>query len=259
MNRRQTQAFDSSLPSPEPSCRGSRHCSRLTRIPPKMSIRKRSNGSRRGGRGWTTLRRSAVGSCTTSWLTRRGHGPGGHRSYAFPTPFAAMPTGRAALRAALIAQWHSEVPRPPRPKRTKGPTPVPRPITVSDNDIVFQQASYMLWNPLVSPALRSALYKLLADVPGVTVSSSAHSDGQRAVEISRMDNSGLPGGMSDGITYATYENPRTGAVLESTITYPPGSDIVTPQDPHGNRTITETTVYLMVTWASAVPADPSGG
>jgi len=173
--------------------------------------------------------------------------------------FAAMPTGRAALRAALIAQWHSEVRPQPRPKRTKGPTPVPRPVTVSDNDIVFQQASAILWNPLVSPALRSALYKVLADVPGVKVNPSARdSRGQRAVELSRTDTSGFPGGKSDGITYATYESPRTGAVLESTVTYPPGSDIVTPQNPHGNGTITDTTVYLSIKWANSVPGSPYG-
>jgi hypothetical protein len=79
------------------------------------------------------------------------------------------------------------------------------------------------------------------------------------VELSRVDNSGLPGGKSDGQTYATYENPVTGAVLESTITYPPGSGIVTPQNPHGNGTVVDSTVYLSVTWASTLPSDPYGG
>jgi hypothetical protein len=175
--------------------------------------------------------------------------------------FAAMPTGRAALRAALIRQWHSEVkaPKPIPSHRKNGPTLVPIPITVSDNDIVFQQASNMLWNPLVSPALRSALYKLLAAVPGVTVNRSAHdSIGRRAVEISRTDDSGLPHGKSDGIAYATYENPATGAVLESTVSYPPG-DEVTPQDPHGTRAYTDTYVYLSIRWESTVPGDPYRG
>ena len=77
--------------------------------------------------------------------------------------------------------------------------------------------------------------------------------------LSRVDNSGLKGGKSDGIIYATYESPGTGAVPESTVTYPPGSDIVTPQDPHGTGTVVDTTVYLTVTWASTIPADPYGG
>jgi len=178
--------------------------------------------------------------------------------------FAAMPTGLAALRAALIIQWDSEHKPVQNPLRTKvsglRATPVPRPVTVTDDDKAFQQASYILWNPLVGPALRSALYKVLAAVPGVTVNPSARdSTGRPAVEISRVDNSGLPGGRSDQEIYATYESPATGAVLESTVTYPPGSDIVTPQDPTGNSTVVDMTVYLSVTWASVIPADPYGG
>ena len=41
------------------------------------------------------------------------------------------------------------------------------------------------------------------------------------------------------------------------MTYPPGSDVVTSQGPHGNSTVVDTTVYLTVTWASAIPADPT--
>ncbi|MGH3168717.1 MAG: hypothetical protein ACRDN0_22905, partial [Trebonia sp.] len=124
----------------------------------------------------------------------------------------------------------------------------------------FQEASDMLWNPLVSPALRSALYKVLASVPGVRVNSAAHdSTGRPAVEISRTDNSGLPAGKSDGISYTTYESPATGAVLESTVTYPPGSGMTSPQDPTGTSTIVDTIVYLNVTWSSAVPANPYNG
>jgi hypothetical protein len=215
-------------------------------------------------------------------------GKGFSRHYS-PTSarFTAMPTGRAALRAALITQWHREQRRTSRSARKafadaaqrarrynlraaaqharghKAPTLVPRlprPITVSGNDIVFQQASSMLWNPLVSPALRSALYKVLAAVPGVRVNRSARdSTGRPAVEISRTDNSGLPGGKSDGITYATYESPATGAVLESTVTYPPGFGPVSAQDPQNNHTEVDATVYLGITWASSVPADPYGG
>ena len=172
---------------------------------------------------------------------------------------AAMPTGLAALRAALITQWDEQNKPVQSPLRTKAPTPRPRPLTVTDDDKVFQQASDMLWNPLVGPALRSALYKLLAAVPGVTVNPSARDSTGLAVELSRVDNSGLPGGRPDGDVYATYESPATGAVLESTVTYPPDSGIVTPQDPTGNSTVVDTTVYLSLTWASTVPADPYGG
>ena len=174
--------------------------------------------------------------------------------------FAAMPTGLAALRAALITQWDEQNKPVQNPLRTKVLAPLPRPLAVTDDDKVFQQASDILWNPLVGPALRSALYKVLAAVPGVTVNNAARdSTGRPAVEISRVDNSGHPGGRSDRIIYATYESPATGAVLESTVTYPPGSDIVTPQDPHGDSTVVDTTVYLTVTRAGAIPADPYGG
>ena len=166
--------------------------------------------------------------------------------------FAAMPTEPAALRAALISQWNSQVGPAARPvQKKKGqPTPVPIPVTVSDNDKVFQQASNLLWYPLVSPALRAALYKVLAAVPGVTVNRAARDSlGKPAVEISRTDSSGYPRGKSDGITYATYESPKTGAVLESTVTYPPG-DVVTPEDPHGTATVTDITIYLGTRWSS---------
>jgi hypothetical protein len=192
-------------------------------------------------------------------------GKGFSRHYS-PTSaqFAAMPTRLAALRAALIAQREKQA-RPAQgsaASRAAHATPAasPLPVTVSDGDMVFQEASDMLWNPLVGPALRSALYRVLASVPGVKVDSSARDSlGRPAVELSRTDNSGLPRGKPDGITYATYESPVTGAVLESTVTYPPGSDVVTPADPHGTGTVVDTTVYLNVTWASSVPADPYGG
>jgi hypothetical protein len=94
----------------------------------------------------------------------------------------------------------------------------------------------------------------------VTVNPSARdSTGQPAVEISRLDTSGRPGGKSDGDIYATYESPATGTTLESTITYPPGSGVVTPQDPQGTSTVVIKTMYLSVTWTSTIPADPYGG
>ena len=54
----------------------------------------------------------------------------------------------------------------------------------SDDDKVFQQASYLLWNPLVSPSLRSALFKVLATVPGVQVNPSTRDSlGRPAIEL----------------------------------------------------------------------------
>lgn len=64
---------------------------------------------------------------------------------------------------------------------------------------------------------------------------------------------------TSSVTCCTAENPVTGAVLESTVTYPPGSGIVTPQDPHGNGAVVDSTVYVSVTWASTIPPNPYGG
>lgn len=184
---------------------------------------------------------------------------------------AQIPTSVPALRATLIAEWRKSlatgIPQPaartglpgPRPS-LPGPQPSARPVPESDDDMVFQQASYLLWNPLVGPSLRSALFKVLATVPGVKVDSSARDSlGQPAIELSRADNSGLPSGKSDGQVFASYENPVTGAVLESTVTSPPSSGVVTPQQPNGGSTVVDATVYLSVTWVNSVPGNPYSG
>ena len=180
-----------------------------------------------------------------------------------------MPTSPAALRAALIAQWDTQnTPTKAELKLAKQsgrPRPLPKnygttPPAASDGDKVFQQASGLLWNPLVGPGLRAAIFRLLAATPGVTVKTSAHDlTGRPAVKISRTDTSGWSHGRSDGITYAMYESPATGAVLETTVTYPPGSDIVTPQDPNGMVKDVEATVYLSITRSRTVPPDPYRG
>ena len=135
-----------------------------------------------------------------------------------------------------------------------GPPAAP---AASDGDKVFQQASDLLWNPLIGPGLRSAIFRVLAATPGVSVNPSARDmTGRRAVKISRTDTSGWSNHRSDGITYAMYESPATGAVLETSVTYPPGSDIVTPQDPHGTLTDVNVTVYLSITRSDTIPPDP---
>jgi hypothetical protein len=169
--------------------------------------------------------------------------------------FAAMPTDPTALRAALIAQWNKQTPALPDPYNGGRITPVP----FTSDDKVFQQANNVLWNPLSGPALRSALFRVLMNVPGVKVNLSAHdANGRPAVEISRTDASGLPGYKPDGQIWATYESPATGALLETTITYPPGE--VTPQYPHGSPyPFVDKTVYLSITWANKVPSNPYSG
>jgi hypothetical protein len=169
--------------------------------------------------------------------------------------FAAMPTDPTALRAALIAQWNKQSPALPDPYNGGRITPLP----FTNDDKVFQQANNVLWNPLSGPALRSALFRVLVNVPGIKVNMSAHdAHGRPAVEISRADASGLPRYKPDGQIWATYESPANGTLLETTITYPPGE--VTPQYPHGSPyPFVDKTVYLSITWASKVPPNPYKG
>ena len=94
----------------------------------------------------------------------------------------------------------------------------------------------MLWNPLVGPDLRAALYKVLAGTPGVRVNSHTKDDlGRAAVEISRT-------ATATGIKDQTFENPKTGAVLETAFAYPDGTK--------------GTDLYLSVTSRATVPANP---
>jgi len=76
-----------------------------------------------------------------------------------------------------------------------------KPVPLSDDDYVFDQATDMLWNPLVGPGLRAALYKVLAQTPGVQVRAGATDRlGRAAVEISRYETA----------AQVTAENPAPG-------------------------------------------------
>jgi hypothetical protein len=140
--------------------------------------------------------------------------------------FGRWPTDPAKLRAALLAQAKqqnakaeeefqrqlSQLPAKLRQKKAAAKAGVEPGIT--DGDLVFEQATDTLWNPLVPPALRSALYKVLAGTPGVVVRTHTHDmSGRPATEISRVDN-------PQGETTSTFENPATGAVLESLFVTP---------------------------------------
>ena len=101
------------------------------------------------------------------------------------------------------------------------------------DDLVFQEATNWLWNPLLSPALRAAMYKVLAATPGVTVKTGiTDKAGRPAIEISRHD--------SDE-RFTTFESPSTGAVLEQDF-----SDA-------------GTAVYAAVTGYATLPGNPYSG
>jgi hypothetical protein len=113
--------------------------------------------------------------------------------------FASWPTNPAKLRALLVRQAGDGV-----------GLDILGQIYTAD-DMVFEEATAWLWNPLLSPALRSAMYKVLAATPGGTVQSgTTDTAGQPAIEISRSD--------SFAGEESTFESPETGAVLEQDFT-----------------------------------------
>jgi hypothetical protein len=180
------------------------------------------------------------------WTYQRGAGVPGELPVArhdSPTEaaFDAMPTDPPALRALLLTQAKQQqaqaVAEEQRMMAAHGKKGVAGPQPhLTDDDWVFEQATTMLWNPLVGPDLRSALYKVLAATPGVRVDSHARDGlGRPAVEISRYDR-------ATGVDDQTFENPSTGAVLETAFVYRNGT--------------TGTDLYLSVTSSDTLPPNP---
>ncbi|MGH3123439.1 MAG: hypothetical protein ACRDND_20815 [Streptosporangiaceae bacterium] len=136
--------------------------------------------------------------------------------------FATWPTNPAKLRALLVSQAGQSV-----GLDING-------VTETADDLVFQEATDWLWNPLLSPTLRSAMYKVLAATPGVTVKTGTTDQaGRPAIEISGYDS--FAGGES------TFESPGTGAVLEQDFTDAGAA------------------VYAAVTGYATLPANPYSG
>lgn len=167
----------------------------------------------------------------------------------------AMPTGPAALRALLISQYDQQQQeadagmaaqlREKDKILRQAHQPSIRPPRLTADDKVFEQATDLLWNPLVSPALRAALFRVLAATPGVQVNSHARDDlGRPAVEISRLD-------AVTGDTEATFEDPSTTRLLEQT-------DSSTPSSGSGRSSYIGRDLYLSITRASFVPPNPYG-
>ena len=149
----------------------------------------------------------------------------------------AMPTSPAALRAflltqakQLLAQARVAVQALAKDKAKDIPT-VPN---LSDDDLVFDQAANLLWDPRLGPALRAAVYQVLADTPGVIVKTGVtDSAGRPAVEISRVS--------TQGENIETFENPKTGATQESAWA------------PRGGGLVED--LYQSITYTNDVPAD----
>lgn len=155
----------------------------------------------------------------------------------------ALPTDPTALRATLLAQAKQQISQAQqlieqklKLEHAKAPIAVPKADPgLTDDDLVFEQATDLLWEPDLSPQLRSAVYKVLADTPGVTVQTGAKdSSGRPATEISRYQAAGKT-------TVETFEDPATGATLESAWRSPGSFD----ED-----------LYLSTTYSNTIPADP---
>jgi hypothetical protein len=167
--------------------------------------------------------------------------------------FAGWPTDPARLRGLLLSQARqqnaaaekelqqqlSTLPAKLREKKVAAQAEA----GITADDLVFEQATDTLWNPLVPPSLRSALYKVLAETPGVTVRTHTRDlSGRPATEISRVDN-------PEGETTSTFEDPATGAVLESLF--------VTPANrAEGVTASTDYDLYQSITSSSTRPANP---
>jgi hypothetical protein len=191
-------------------------------------------------------RTSVVDSLTGDvWTYQRGAGvpselPVARHDSPTAAQFDAMPTEVAALRSLLIkqgkeqqAQGIAAEQKEMKDHGKKGTVSQPH---LTDDDWAFDQATTLLWNPLVGPQLRAALYKVLADTPGVRVDNNARDGlGRTAVEISRT-------ATSTGIEDQTFEDPKTGAVLETAFVYQDGN--------------TGTDLYMPVTSSNHVPPNP---
>ncbi|MGH8979671.1 MAG: hypothetical protein ACRDWE_01430 [Acidimicrobiales bacterium] len=138
--------------------------------------------------------------------------------------YAALPTDPVALRAKLLTLATHVV---------NGIAPALDP-TFTDDDYVYEEADTMLWSPLVPPALRSALYKVLAGTSGYTVTTGTDPSGRAAIVMTRTYT-------GDGETDVTYENPSTGAVLAQV--WQTGNDVISA-------------VYQPVTATTTIPPNP---
>jgi len=155
----------------------------------------------------------------------------------------AMPTDPAKLRAVLLAQAREQIKQAEQVMEQKikklgklGKKLIAHQPTEPADDLVFEQAADLLWEPDLSPALRAAVYKVLAATPGVTVKTGARdSSGRPATEISRVNSVAHDDA-------ETFLDPATGATLESAWKNPSGEF--------------DEDLYLKITYTNAIPADP---
>jgi hypothetical protein len=207
----------------------------------------------------TYKRTSVIDSLTgDTWTYQQGAGvpaelPVARHDSPTQAQFAAMPTDPAALRALLIRQYDQQQKRAEAAMAgqlkeknkilRRQHRPVIKPLKLTADDKVFEQANLMLWNPLVGPELRAAVFRVLAATPGVQVNRHARDSlGRPAVEISWFDR-------VTSVTLATFEDPSTTRVLEQT-------DTSTPASVNGHSSSSGRDLYLSTTRSRTVPRNP---
>ena len=169
---------------------------------------------------------------------------------------AAYPTSVSGLRTFLIRQARQQRAQaeqemlaqakklPKRLAHLKQITMADQPKETSD-DWAFSQAAMTLWNPAISPALRSALFKVIAATPGVVVNAHARDSlGRPAVEISRYDPQAK-------YTEAVFEAPDATRVLETSSLEPatPARDGLP-----GEKAYQLNDTYQSITWSATRPS-----
>jgi hypothetical protein len=158
----------------------------------------------------------------------------------------AMPADPAKLRAVLLAQAREQIRQAEQLLEQKikklgklGKKIIAHQPVESADDLVFEQATDLLWEPDLSPALRSAVYKVLAATPGVAVKTGVtDTSGRPATEISRVNTVAQDNA-------ETFLDPATGATLESAWAYPSGEF--------------DADLYQKIIYTSTFPSDPYNG
>ena len=165
--------------------------------------------------------------------------------------YQALPTDTAGLRSSLLAMAIKERQQADAYARryVKGGFPA----APGNQDLVFQEATEMLWSPLVQSTLRAALYKVIATTSGVSVNVHAiDPTGRPAIALSRRWTLGHAQYKS-----TDYENPSTGATLAQTET----------MDLHNKELLTDgrvveippatmTSIYQPATSSNSIPKNP---
>jgi hypothetical protein len=159
----------------------------------------------------------------------------------------AMPTNPAQLRGVLLAQARQQIKQAEqimeRQLKKLGELGKKKIIAHQPkepaSDLIFEQATDLLWEPDLSPALRSAVYKVLAATPGVQVKTGVtDTSGHPATEISRVNTVAHDNA-------ETFLDPATGATLESAWAYPSGEF--------------DADLYQKITYTNTFPSDPYNG